>query len=127
MCIDFCCALNPYIFLQCRTLDYGIGGHRSICHRPSSHVISITSNPPCKTIDNLCELHGNQWICRSSTFVGLTWGNEHKQMKNKLFMQIIIYPWRTINTTFGQTKHLLTLEMKNMCHERKPKGTICNG
>jgi len=62
--------------------------------------------------------------------VGLTWGNDDKQMKKfdtVLLMQIIIYPWRIVNITFGQTKHLFTLEMKSMCHEWKPKAIIYNG
>jgi len=71
--------------------------------------------------------------------VRLTWGNDDKQMKNfdtVLLMQIIMYTWRIINITFGQTKHLLTFEMKSMCHEQrlksmchewKPKAILCNG
>jgi hypothetical protein len=52
--------------------------------------------------------------------VGLTWGDGHKQMEKIdtiLLMQIITYPWRIVNITFGQTKHLLTLKMKSMCRE----------
>jgi hypothetical protein len=48
-----------YIFLQCKTLHYETRWASIIMHKPYSHIICLTSNPPWKTIKYIiCDLHG---------------------------------------------------------------------
>lgn len=113
------------MFLHCKTLDYGTSGHWSICHMPSPPTIFITSNPPWESINNIFfELHACQWTWRLSTLLGWFGGDCHTHTRKidiVRVMKTIICPWRTISTMLCHTS-----KVRNLCHEQRPRGIICN-
>jgi hypothetical protein len=53
MCINICYTFDTWIFCIAKHWIVELGGHWSICHKPSSHIIPNTSNPPWETISNI--------------------------------------------------------------------------
>jgi hypothetical protein len=96
--------------------------------------------PTCNFIDHYATLkkYRKHSLCNTwwpmdvqvVDIVGMTSGNSHTRTREfdvVRSMRFITCPWWKVNTMFGRTKHLLTLEMKNQCHEWVSKSKIGNG